>query len=269
MKAATLSLAIGALAVGVCASIGATTVPEEPLDIGTRPQLFVDDYLVDNRFAVKGSAREMVLRKFHAPVKQGDGAVLRDPDTVTSQPAFRLDRDAKVFRIWYQAQVPLAVGPKDKGALVAHRHIRYAESKDGIHWTLPDLGLVEFRGNTHNNICFARPGQFTDARLLRTAGSGISSIRFLNEDEMPAADRRVYKYLMTYTLRGGGKEEEDKTQVYLIGSTDGIHWDREHQMSVLTGAISDGWFGMIYDSERKKYVSYGRPRDRCRRSFQT
>ena len=87
-------------------------------------------------------------------------------------------------------------------------------------------------------------------------------MRFLNEDEMPEADRRGYKYLMTYTQRGGGKEEEDKTQVYLIGTKDGIHWDREHQMSIFTGAISDGWMGMNYDPERKKYVSYCRPRDR-------
>lgn len=87
-------------------------------------------------------------------------------------------------------------------------------------------------------------------------------MRFLNEDEMPAADRRGYKYLMTYTLRGGGKEEEDKTQVYLIGSKDGVRWDREQQMSIFTGEISDGWMGMNYDPERKKYVSYVRPRDR-------
>jgi hypothetical protein len=239
-----------------------TELPNEPIEIGATPQLFIDDYLVDNRFAVKGSAREIVLRRFHAPIKHGNAAVLIDPDTVPSQHAFRFDRDANVFRIWYQAQVPLDVDPKDKGALVAHRHIRYAESKDGIDWTLPNLGLVEFRGNTHNNICFARAGQFTDARLLRTTGSGISSMRFLNEDEMPAADRRGYKFLMTYTLRGGGREEEDKPQVYLIGTKDGIHWDREHQMPILTGAISDGWFGMIYDPVRKKYVSYCRPRDR-------
>lgn len=49
---------------------------------------------------------------------------------------------------------------------------------------------------------------------------------------------------------------------HLIGSKHGIHWDRERQMSVLTGAISDGWFGMIYDPQRRRYVSYCRPRDR-------
>ena len=28
----------------------------------------------------------------------------------------------------------------------------YAESKDGIHWTRPELGLVEFEGSKRNNI---------------------------------------------------------------------------------------------------------------------
>lgn len=72
-------------------------MPDEPIEIGTKPQLFVDDYLVDNRFAVKGSAKQMVLRKFHAPVKHGDRAVLIDPDTVPSQHAFRFDPEAKLF----------------------------------------------------------------------------------------------------------------------------------------------------------------------------
>ena len=28
-----------------------------------------------------------------------------------------------------------------------------AESKDGVNWTKPELGLVEFNGNKKNNIC--------------------------------------------------------------------------------------------------------------------
>jgi len=249
----------------VIAAFGATLAvfADEPIEIGARPQLFVDDFLVDNRFAVKKSGTEMVLRKFHAPVKHGDRAVLIDPDTVPSQHAFRFDPATTLFRLWYQAQFVVEDRENKKpGGWPSHRHIRYAESKDGIHWTLPNLGLVECRGSKNNNICFIRSGQFTDPRLLRTHGSGISSMHFLNETDMPEADRRGYKYLMTYTLRGGGKEEEDQTQVFLIGSHDGIHWDRERQVSILTGAISDGWFGILYDPDRKKYVSYCRPRDR-------
>ena len=34
----------------------------------------------------------------------------------------------------------------------------YAESKDGIHWTKPDLGLFEFDGSKKNNIVWDGPG---------------------------------------------------------------------------------------------------------------
>ena len=33
-----------------------------------------------------------------------------------------------------------------------------AESDDGYHWHKPDLGIVEYRGSTHNNICDLEPG---------------------------------------------------------------------------------------------------------------
>ena len=31
-------------------------------------------------------------------------------------------------------------------------NVCYAESRDGIHWEKPDLGLCDFRGSRHNNI---------------------------------------------------------------------------------------------------------------------
>ena len=43
--------------------------------------------------------------------------------------------------MWY-----LGVGP-DNGLRIC-----YATSKDGIVWSKPDLGLVEFRGNKANNL---------------------------------------------------------------------------------------------------------------------
>ena len=33
-----------------------------------------------------------------------------------------------------------------------------AESDDGYHWRKPDLGIVEYRGSTRNNICDLEPG---------------------------------------------------------------------------------------------------------------
>ncbi|NOZ22757.1 MAG: hypothetical protein GXP25_16890 [Planctomycetes bacterium] len=44
------------------------------------------------------------------------------------------------FRMWYKA-------------VSSARHANaYAESKDGIHWTKPRLGLVDFGGNKQNNL---------------------------------------------------------------------------------------------------------------------
>ena len=33
----------------------------------------------------------------------------------------------------------------------------YAESSDGVHWTKPDLGLVEYQGNKNNNLLISGP----------------------------------------------------------------------------------------------------------------
>lgn len=252
-----LPLMVSAATVGISPfELGAAE--NEPLEIGAVPQLFLDDALVDNRYAFKRNA-ENVLRRFHSPVKQGAQPVLVDRDTAPSYFGVAYEPEAKVFRLWYQANVPVVIGEKkEKKGVMGFRHVRYAESTDGVHWTLPELGLYEFRGNKNNNICYMRPGTFEQ----KVKGFGTSSIHLLDTAEMAEADRRDYKYLLTYTLRGGGDTEADKTQVYLIGSRDGIHWDGEGQKSIVTGSISDGWHGMLFDPKRKQYVGYCRPRDR-------
>ena len=159
----------------------------------------------------------------------------------------------KVFRLWYQAQIPLEGRETGSPAGGRRTGTPATRNKDGIQWTLPDLGLVEFRGNTHNNICFARPGQFSDPRLVRVYGSGISSMRFLNEDDMPEADLRGYKYLMTYSCAAVERRRRTKPRSSSCYG-DGIHWDRGvPRKSIVTGAISDGWMSMNYDPDRKKY----------------
>lgn len=47
--------------------------------------------------------------------------------------------EAGRLRMWYQL-------------LYQGNHIGYAESKDGVHWTKPRLGIIEFNGNRQNNL---------------------------------------------------------------------------------------------------------------------
>ena len=64
-------------------------------------------------------------------------------------------RDGEKIRMYYiAADLTSADGTK-----LASRPIYacYAESRDGIRWTKPDLGLVEFQGSTRNNIVWTGP----------------------------------------------------------------------------------------------------------------
>ena len=41
----------------------------------------------------------------------------------------------------------------------------YAESDDGVHWVKPELGLVDFKGGTKNNICLIEGEPFALTRV--------------------------------------------------------------------------------------------------------
>lgn len=51
-------------------------------------------------------------------------------------------RRAGLFQMWYCTSHP-----------ATPIQVCYAESDDGLHWRKPDLGLCDWRGSVHNNIC--------------------------------------------------------------------------------------------------------------------
>ena len=50
------------------------------------------------------------------------------------------------LRMWYPGESSQSRG-------CGNRRLCYATSTDGIHWEKPSLGLIEFNGNSNNNIC--------------------------------------------------------------------------------------------------------------------
>ncbi len=60
-------------------------------------------------------------------------------------------KDGDKFRMWYLGMIETEL--KSLNAPGWWRPMCYAESKDGVHWTKPELGLVELNGNKRNNIC--------------------------------------------------------------------------------------------------------------------
>ena len=131
----------------VAAAVGAYAAP---IDINVGRQLFVDDYLVEKS--------DGVVRHWNKPVKidtpfvwPGAGmksfrttrSTPEDPDinlTCATDGGLWWDPVKKCFRLWYQADWC--------------GNICYAESKDGIVWNYPDLGIVPGTNRLfeHDNI---------------------------------------------------------------------------------------------------------------------
>ncbi|MCE5269318.1 MAG: hypothetical protein LLG00_15685 [Planctomycetaceae bacterium] len=108
-------------------------------------------------------------------------------------------REGNRWRMWYGAYDRSY--KRDDDACLC-----YAESPDGVHWSKPDLGLVEYHGVKHNNILISGP---------QIGGFAFSAV-FLDKGK-PAAE----KYKMIWQRLDPTKQA---WWVYGAISPDGIHW---------------------------------------------
>jgi hypothetical protein len=123
------------------------------------------------------------------------------PDEAWAQYATVLHENNK-FRMWYGT---------DDYAYEWNWNLAYAESDDGIHWTKPELGIVEYKGSKKNNLLIPNlsgSGQYS-------GGNAVGSL-LMHDDNEKDPDRR-YKMAFESNFEG-------KTNVYLTWSPDGIHW---------------------------------------------
>ena len=224
------------------------SVPAEPMTIGTTPQFFIDDYVVDNRWAInfdRGST-EMPLREFHAPKKHPKNPLISPPRVEPAngvQPGMAWvnvvrDEKAGMFKMWYAASEPVR-GDVARGRNPYHTAIAYAESKDGLKWVLPKIGKFERNGSKENNIVWMG---------MSDRNAGEAQI----VTQIPEEARRGYRYLLVY-LAGGG--------IQLVGSKDGITWDKASNQKIHAMA-SDFPNNILWDPVRKEFVMYCRAKTR-------
>ncbi len=121
--------------------IGLTALAAEPINIGSRLELFVDHHVVDR---TTGDLELYV----HRPQPQEVVLVTGKPWEGNTSAYYTLFQDGDRYRMYYRGS------NFDQAAKKAtHDEVTcYAESRDGIHWTRPDLGLYEFDGSKKNNI---------------------------------------------------------------------------------------------------------------------
>ena len=172
---------------------------EEPIELGSRRELFVDPFLI--------ARLDNVSLKLHEPK-------LAPP---MSEPADNLEygtviKDGDIYRLYTRE----ARGSKFDGD--QSEVTRYCESRDGIHWTKPMLGLVELDGSKDNNVILheapfchnfspmldARPGVPASERFKALAGTVKSMLyAFVSADGIhwrKLSDRPVIQYTNEYAF---------------------------------------------------------------------
>src|SRR5690606_13942227 len=133
------SILIGLLLIG-----GGSAAPAAPaVDIGGRRELFVDEFLIDR---LAGGAQ----LRLHQPVPREIVMVFDRPWEGASSAFHSIFQDGDVYRMYYRgSHVVFADGKLDERP---HPYgFGYSESRDGINWRRPEVGIFEFQGSKNNN----------------------------------------------------------------------------------------------------------------------
>ena len=209
----------------LAAVMWAPTAAAEPIEIGSRLELFVDGYLIAE---LRGGA----TLELHRPTEREVAIVHDQPWEGNACLYHTVFEDGDLYRMYYRGW-HFVIGETTLSA--SHEVVCYAESKDGIHWTKPELGLVEFNGSKANNIIWDGIGSLA-----------FSPFKDANPNCPPEAK---YKALGL----GGGKHG-----LYAFRSADGIHWSLMSQEPVITEGAFDSQNLAFWDSVRGQYREYHR-----------
>lgn len=205
---------------------------ENVLNIGSERQLFVDNFLIDH-FTGKAS---LLL---HHPVMKEIVMVNDEPWEGTYSNYNSIFKDGDIYRMYYRGW-----NRGKKGELTHDMVWCYAESKDGIHWTKPDLGLFEFNGSKKNNIVLASRNYGSFHFKLT---DNVTVFKDQNPNVSPDAlykalvDRRVPAWVLL-----------------AFKSPDGIHWTPLNEEPILTDGTFDTQNTAFWDSTIQQYRIYWR-----------
>lgn len=185
---------------------------------------FLDDFLIENRFDQRFY---VTVRRFVHDGMQDP----RNPVLVADQPwevgrligpaSVIYDENHQLFRAYYHIYAnPDRSTPSRVG---------YAESRDGVRWTKPELPFFPWQGQK-TNIVFA-------------GRKGASTFQLVT---VPESAKKGFAFLGYYSEAGGQ---------YLAGSKDGVTWEA---LENIIPYSSDCQHSIIYDPAREEFVTYFR-----------
>jgi len=149
-------------------------------------------------------------------------------------------KDGKL-RMWYatRRKIPGHTGSAREYAL------RYAESIDGIRWTLPNLGLKELDGSKENNIVFT--ANDADIAGCKVSGQkGVGNFCIIDREQTSAPHTRGR---FTALFHDGSFAHSD----------DGLRWTAYPENPCFRPAGSDTNNNFLFDTRIGRYVLFHRP----------
>jgi len=199
-----------------------TSVGQEVISLKSQREIFVDNYLIAQKKNV-----ELAL---HTPKKEGPVLALDKPWEGAFSLYTTIIHDNDIYRAYYRG-VPIAGEDGNSREVTC-----VAESKDGIHWVKPKLGIYKVNGTLDNNVILADAAPVTH-----------NFNPFL--DKNPACKPNERYKAIGGTLESG-----------LIGfvSKDGLHWNKIKEEPIFTDGIFDSQNVAFWSESEKKYVCYFR-----------
>jgi hypothetical protein len=221
-----VSLLVLAFAVGdMIAQTG-----KAPVALGDRWELLVDDFLIEQR--------QDTTLKLHEPRR---AEVVLVTDSAWEGPTsayFTALKDGDVIRLYYRGSVDGSDHSENQVTCVV-------ESRDGIHFTRPNLGLIEVKGTKANNVVW----------------KGVESHNFAPFlDRNPAAKPEERYKALGGIKQPGRNWHQGATPggLYAFASADGIRWHKLRPEPVLTQGAFDSLNLAFWDSARNRYACYSR-----------
>lgn len=203
----------------------ASSAPAGVIELGDRRELFVDDYLIERLRGVELRLNKPVPRNVAI-----DHDVPWEGNTSAYHTVFQ---DGKLFRAYYRGS------HYDPPGNYYRPVVCYAESRDGIEWYRPELGLVNYQGSTRNNIVWD--------------GIGAHNFAPFRDRNPDCREGEEYKALGSALARTA-KEQA----LYAFKSADGVHWSLLSEKPVITEGAFDSLNLAFYDPLRGCYVDYHR-----------
>lgn len=216
----------------------------ETIDIGSRRELFVDQHLIERLDGVRLQLhrpvrREIVFRTDAA--WEGNGSAYQS-----------VFQDGDRFRIYYRG----GHHPNSKAYQTnknSWETLCLAESKDGIHWTRPELDIIEFQGSSKNNLVL-------DKAMVQEIGGSPAHTAAFKDTNPDCPDQERYKIVIVGSKPRG---------LYLLVSADGLHFRLKSNKPFTTAGAFDSQNLMFWDSVGAVYREYHRSFDKGVRGIMT